>query len=635
MKFKLGTFVATLALATVIGCGGPKPALISSADISQAEKDGSLIALYDKATGLIKESRGSTKKELVEIQAGLSKKIVANRTQLTEQTLAQVNEFGLVSLDKLAPVVTKVEDLSRVDKPAYDLLMPQIKEAKELTSNAVSESVQMSERTAKDIVERFKWLRKSALLQGESSVAYSDYQNNLQKSVAQLVKQGREAYTKRMFNLSLSSAQKGLAIDPGNLQLESMLSQSEASLFEQNFRSALENGKPELAYQSLKEVSNKPIMLQITKKMERPILLLANYFASNAQASYQKGNLYRAYSEFKRGRDVQKMASQTNIGFVQERRFLDILMAKYTSEATNQGLKLGLLKVIKEFDDKYATLSEQNQLQTEKLVNRATTKLSVASFDEVLSSNSVVASLGRRVGSKLEKILFDQLGKQLQIVTDTSSLTSQTPYSGVSLLVDGEVLQAAVETSRNQGQRSINVQTGLNRTEREEYTKWKKRKRGEAPVQYDEEKVMEDVVINVEHIRKIAVAEVAYRIVEPTTQKVLFTNNIVKESKHQGDSTNEFQKGLFHQKYVEADLPSDIKIMDTLATELSNELGKSLLTFLAKPEQSFYSGYQSALEKGQQAQAIEMLSNAVVISPPESETLEEWVAQLIKLTLEQ
>ena len=141
MKIKLGTFVATLALATIIGCGGPKPALISSADISRAEQDGSLIALYDKAAGLIKESRGSTKKELEEIQAGLSKKIVDNRTKLTEQTLAQVNEFGLVSLDKLNPVAAKVEDLARVDKQAYDLLMPQIKEAKELTSNAVANPI--------------------------------------------------------------------------------------------------------------------------------------------------------------------------------------------------------------------------------------------------------------------------------------------------------------------------------------------------------------------------------------------------------------------------------------------------------------------------------------------------------------
>ena len=344
MKNKLSVFSTSLLLTTLIACGGAKPILISSNDINQAQSNGTLIGLYDKAESLIKESRGSTKKELVEIQKNIAQKIVVKRTALVEATLNLKTEYELVPLEKLEQASVKLADLERVNVSSFGQLAPKIGTAQKATREAISEADTMSQRTAKDVIERFKWLKKAAILSGLGSDKYKGYEVDLSKTVEQLTNQGRESYAKRMFNMSLSSAQKGLAIDPGNLQFESMLSQSQAALFEQDFRAALENGKPELAYQSLKKISDKPIMLQIKKKMERPILLLANYFASNAQASYQKNQLYKAYTEFKRGRDVQTILAQTTTGFIQEKQFLDKLMSKYNQTTTNEGIKLGLLK---------------------------------------------------------------------------------------------------------------------------------------------------------------------------------------------------------------------------------------------------------------------------------------------------
>ena len=477
------------------------------------------------------------------------------------------------------------------------------------------------------------WLKQAAILAGNGSNEEQLYKNRLAKNIEMLNQQGVEAFNKRMFNMSLSAAEKGLAIDPGNLQFESMQSQSEAALFEQNFRGALESGKPESAYQALQEIADKPLMQQVKKKMEKPILLLANYFANNAQVAYRKKDLALAYTEFQRGRDIQRKLDRTNLGFIQEKEYLDLLMTKATSMKESPGAVYGLLTIIKEFDPAYPTLEKELTSYAQKLQNRATIKLSVSEFKEVLSSNSVVASVGRRVGSKLEKALFDGLGNQLQIVADLSALPAPTLYSGDYLSVEGEVLQAAIETNTNKGQRSMNVLTAINKTETEEYTDWKRRKRGEPPVQYNEEKVMEDVIIQIERIKKIAVAEVAYRIIEPATQKVLVTDNVVKEGKYSGDSINEFQKGLFHQKYVSADLPSDIKIMDNLATELSEAVGKALINYLAKPEQKYFERYQQASSRGENNNAVELLANAVVMSKEDSPTQQDWNAQLKQLVL--
>jgi hypothetical protein len=634
MKISLNQILLAAFITTLIACGGTKTALINQSDINQASESGQLAALYDKVDKMIIEARGSDKEQLISTRNDIAKRLVDKQEQQIATVLnEQKTEFGMVDRQSLQNLLQQAENVKKWDVSRYSSIVPALKAQLDRTEHAITEATNKSDRTAKDVVVQMGWLKQAAVLAGAGSNEEQLYQNRLSKNIEMLNAQGVEAFNKRMFNMSLSAAEKGLAIDPGNLQFESMQSQSEAALFEQNFRGALESGKPESAYQALQEIADKPLMQQVKKKMEKPILLLANYFANNAQVAYRKKDLALAYTEFQRGRDIQRKLERTNLGFIQEKEYLDLLMAKANAMQNAPGAVYALLTIIKEFDPAYPTLEKELTSYSQKLQNRATIKLSVSEFKEVLSSNSVVASVGRRVGSKLEKALFDGLGNQLQIVADLSVLPAPTAYSGDYLSVEGEVLQAAIETNTNKGQRSMNVLTAINKTETEEYADWKRRKRGEPPVQFNEEKVMEDVIIQVERIKKLAVAEVAYRIIEPATQKVLVTDNVVKEGKYSGDSVNEFQKGLFHQKYVSADLPSDIKIMDNLATELSDAVGKALITYLAKPEQKYFERFQQANSRGENINAVELLANAVVISFEDNATKQDWAAQLKQLVL--
>ena len=627
-------FIAVICISGMIACGGAKKALISQWDISQAQKNGTLEALYDQATKLAAESRGSTKKEIIITQSEIAKLLVQERVALVNRTLKDdKTEYGLVAKDKLDYLKMKTANMKLWDSKRYEMISQMIKKSLDDTNLEIVSAQASLKTSGNNVVENMKWMKKVAVLSGANTTENDNYMKALAKNVEQLSNRGRDAYKRRMYNMAHESAQSGISIDPGNIQFESLLMQSKAALFEQEFRSALENGKPESAYQAFVKISDKPLMRQIQEKMERSILLLANYFAGNAKKSYEKNELYIAYTEFQRARDIQKRLSISSQGFIQEKKFLDILMKKASLLKDSDGHKFGLLSVIQEFDPAYPTLEQNMAKMLDNIFNRATTKLSVSEFKEVLSSNSVVASVGRRVASKLESTLFKNLGNELQIVTNSSSLQSDG-FSGIVLAVDGEVLQAAIEGSKHIGQRSMNVQTGINKIETAEYKKWKKRKRGDAPTQYLEEKIMENVTIQVEHIKKLAVVEVAYRIVEPSTQKVLLTDHIVKEGTYKGDSINEFQKGMFHQAYVEADLPSDIKIMDNLATELSEELGKSLVNYLASPERVFYQKYQVAIEQGTPAKAIEMLSNAVVIAGKKGKDNSQWLAGLKQSVLE-
>ena len=134
------------------------------------------------------------------------------------------------------------------------------------------------------------------------------------------------------------------------------------------------------------------------------------------------------------------------------------------------------------------------------------------------------------------------------------------------------------------------------------------------PVQFNENPIMEDVVLSLEHIRKLAVVELDYKIISPKSQKVLKTNNLNKENNYKGTTIQEYQKGMFLQEFIQADLPSDIKIMDELATNLSVELGNELVSYLTGIEKSFHSASIKSKGMGEKLASIELLANAVVIN---------------------
>lgn len=636
----INSYLVLILLSAAIACGGSKKALITQTEIESARSAGTLASLYHKSAKLKLESRGKAKEELAVIQSNIGNLLVSDMSKRVDsRLLGSKTEYGLVDKNILLSLLEKIQPMKAWNEKQFAINSSLISKSLEKTNDAIFEANTRAEQSKTDLVEHLEWKKKIAVLEGKGSDAELSYNNAVEKTITDLLAKGREAYQKRMYNLSLDAAEQGVAIDPGNLQFESLQTQSQTSLFEQEFQFALENGKPEVAYQSLVEISKKPIMVQIKNKMKRKILLLANYFASTAKQSYGSGDLYNAYKNFRRGRDVQHKLGLSAKGFIQEKEFLDLIMNKVDGITGTIGVKYGLLKVIEEFDASYPLLDEKLLTVSQKIGRRATTKLAVSEFREVLSADPVVASVGRRVSSKLEKILFDKLGKKIQIVAAIKSTQAQVQpdsfgeFSGLSLAIHGEVLQAAIESNIRKGHQNKNVQTGVSKLETEEYKKWKKRKRGSAPKQFNESPIVEDVNIPVEHTKKIAVIEVGYRIVEPGTQNVLLTNSITKDSQFNGTSTNEFRKGTFHQEYIEAELPSDIKIMDSLASELSGELGNSLFKYLSSPEEVFYQKYHGAKQKGNPVAGIEMLSNAVVMGNSSEETNEEWLLSLKELVL--
>jgi len=626
-----------LLLISLVGCGGAKPVLLSQSDIATAETEGTLFELYqDLETKKLQAGR-SELKQLVVLQASVADKLVQlTRKTINKNVLKNRNSDGLVDLLTLANLSSEIKKLEAIKPEVYQQLNKQLQILVAETAQEIQILKDNWQGKPSASIDGLENLLQIAKLAGKASTESELYSKTRLSFIQSTAEQARLAYAKRMFNTSLELSQKGLKIDPGNLQFESMMTQSQMQLFEQGFRSAMEHAKPEKAYQSLMLVAEKPIIELIKHRMENSINLLTQYFANSARFAYQKDKLYDAYKAFKKGRQVQKILDRGVIGFPQERLFLDKVMLKTQSVEDNLGIKYGLLILVHQFDPKYPNLNLQLEQIKQQLAKRATTKLNISDFKEVASSNSVIASVGRRVSKQLENMIFNKMGQQVIILSQHLD-TSQndlvvSELHGLEFSIQGDVLQAAIETTIHQGQRSKNVLTGIEKVETQEYKKWSKRKKGDAPQQYNERKTMQEIFLKVEHIKKLAVLEISYRIVEPSSHKVILTQELLKEDSFKGETIAEMQKGLFKQPFKEAELPSDIKIMDQLARQISEQLGDALMQYLSNPERIFFEKYENNMKLNKKALAANFLANAMVLADqPETS---EWKQQLIKLSIQ-
>lgn len=618
---------------TLIACSGGGKEFISQADIDTAERNGTLNSLYQKATNFIGQNSGSTKNKVVKQRSKIAVLLVKENKAIVELALAQHTKDN-TSVDRrtLLDLKTSITGMKAWSISDHTALNRQLDKALTRVNRLIKRAVLEANRPSKKTIEKILSYQKAAKLAGANQPETKIYQKKLKKQLSLLLYKGNDAVSKKLYNTAINAARSGLRLDPENTRFSAMLSKSLAARFEKDFKFALENGKPESAYESFVLVADDPVFLKLKKTMGKRISILSNYFAGNAQKAYKKGRLLSAYQNLKKARNIQIKVSQSKKPFPQEKKFLALVMSKTRQSGIKDGKKYALLNIIKEFNPAYPKLKGNNLKLENKIKKRAKTKLYITGFKEIDTNQAVLASIGRRVSSKLEAALFKLVGNQVTIIRSTKANQAKI-YNGLALKIDGEILQAAIERSRNFGKRSKRVQTGIKQIETKEYQIWAKRKRGDPPQRYTEKAIFENINIRVEHISKQTVVELAYKLAEVGVGNIVMANNLVIEEEYSGESINEYQKGDFLQPHVRANLPSDIKVSDLLSTALTDQLGQKLAKYLKSPEIVFYQKHQKAKKYGRKVAAIENLANAVVLKQSKEDSDGIWFGELKELAL--
>ena len=631
MKNIIIQFVVVIFFSSILACGGGNKTYITQSDIDKASTDGTLSQLHDEASGYIKQARGSTKSTLIaqrkQIRSLLISKLKSDIDQMID------NEKKDALLVSRVMVMTKQQEVAEIkpwSESEFNEMSGKLSKLQKAVNRNVAKALGESKKPGLSKTDKILKLESAAIMAGEGQPEQLNYKSVLDRALAQYMFSAKDGLKKKLYSITIRSSQSALAIDSDNQAFQDLLSQALEGRFEKDFNFAIENKKPESAYNSLMQVVNDPVFEKIKNTKKAKISILATYFSNNARTYYTRNDLVNAYENFKKSRFINEKLGLSNSNTANENNFLRLVMqkARVTGSA---GKKFGLLSLINDFDPNYPSLASEYNMQAFKINQRARTKVNIDDYKEVVTSNAIVASFGRRVSRKLERLLRVEMGNLLTISRSVSS-TGQNSLNGLSLNLSGEILQAAIVESRSKGSRNQSVATKVNRVETNEYKKWKKRKKGDAPKQYDETPIYENVVINVDNIRKQTIAEIEYKIVDAISGKTLMFDTMVVEDEFNGESINAFSKGEFFQPYVRADMPSDIKIMDMLSTDLAERLMQKLATYLKNPQDIYYQEF-SAIRHTNKALAVEYLANAVAIAKAKGEESAEWRDELHSMAL--
>jgi hypothetical protein len=125
---------------------------------------------------------------------------------------------------------------------------------------------------------------------------------------------------------------------------------------------------------------------------------------------------------------------------------------------------------------------------------------------------------------------------------------------------------------------------------------------------------VEDIEIPTTYHHKVGVFSVSYRVIDANTAKVLFADTQRTKRDLEGKDSPEIDMGDFQQKAELASLPSDVEILDQLAEELSETIGKKLAEVLIDPEVQYAAAADRFVREGNFIDASQQYAYAAVLS---------------------
>ncbi len=395
-------------------------------------------------------------------------------------------------------------------------------------------------------------------------------------------------------------------------------------------------------YETLRQ---RPDFASLKPELAPAALGLYQFMTAKGGAATQEDMLPEAYAWLQRARTLRAQLDIPQGLSPEEKRFAEqvFVLAESAAKRNAPGLALGYAFVVQDVYPDFPGLRRSLRELQERTLDRATKKITAASF----TGNGDAARLGSSVASKLTQLLFHALPNdiriverdQLQAVMREQEIVAMQGSSNVNLssadyLVQGAILEAMVENSEKKGRKTVRVVTRKNRIANPDFAVWERGPRtGEAPPQFREEPVYEDIPLNITLNRKIGVLGVSYRIVDASNARMLFTDTLTRKRTESGESSEGVQLGEFSSPMKIAELPSDSEILESLANDVASHIGNQMVEFLRDAEAKYEAAAERARNDDNPAGAAEMLANAWSLVQKKGKPAETLGRQLREMAL--
>jgi curli biogenesis system outer membrane secretion channel CsgG len=629
-------FVSALALVlSLAACASAPEPKVTAEDVRAAADSGQLPNLYEtilvelQAPGISDGEKAELQLRLEDAGRRLGAGVEAEVEASMEASRLPSGQVPLQAFGALEPRMAKLE---RWSPATYARVSEDLSKEKAATEEVIAaKEAALGQLSKEEVTEKLGVLDDLGALNGAGSAAQASYAGQRNKIVAELRKDASTAIE----NEEYIEAQRMLAlvatIEPADRSIEGELVEIDAKLFEQRFYEALENDRPDDAYQALVTLSEAKNFDKIRPRLQDSSDVMADYFVALAAGATESGNVVNAFRWFGQARDIRtRLGLEVPQNVPESQHFVDEIHRRYRIAAKKElyGLAWGYLQVIDEVSQVGPTLRREIRESHEEVLAKAVKRLSVAPFTD---SHDSQASYGDTLTAKLLQYLFEKSGDDVRIIEreKLEAIKAEKTLAGgdsdsliaVDYLVEGNILEAKVDSSERAGKKMVRVVVEKETVPNPEWQRWSAATEGERKKQglvrpttttmIREKK--EDIEIGISNHRKVGVFSVSYRMIDADTAKVLFADTQRVKNEVEDTSSDGVQLGEFKQEFKVAHLPTDIEVLDQLAEDVSAALGKRLAEVLASPELRYEERGDRFVREGNFIDASEQFAYATVL----------------------
>jgi len=372
---------------------------------------------------------------------------------------------------------------------------------------------------------------------------------------------------------------------------------------------------------------------------------MADYFVKIGGGAASSGRWTDAFRWFSQARDIRdRLGLPKQAGVPEEQLLVDEMYRRYQKANAKElyGLAWGYLNVIDQLQPDALSLRRDLRETREKVLQQAVKRLSAAPFADQHEGD---AKFGDTLTAKIVQYLFENLSQDVRIIEreklegiekERGLAKDKEALLAVDYLVEGNILEAKVDSSERQMNQRKRVVTGKETIPNPEWDRWNsmdddERERAgledQPPRTIDRERE-EDIQIATTYHRKVGVLSVSYRVIEASSAKVIFADTQRTKRELEDTDTDGIELGNFKQEAKMAELPSDVEILDQLSEQISSAIGSKLAEVFVNPEVRYASDAERFVREGNYLDASQQYAYAVVLGERKERDAEPWRVSL-------
>ncbi len=632
-KILCGFLLITLGLQ---GCVS-KPPVVSLADVRQALSAAQPDQDYERLAARITPAIHGKRRQLSQKNLQILGHDLAQHLEdrLSHELALHTLSSGLVPLPILDAAQRKASALHRYDVVIANHVDEQLDQQRQRTQSRIDRLQNLrATLDSNAYLQRYKVL--SELMDLTDDAGFSRERSDL---VASLQDQAHSAIEHRNDAAAIAALQPLSQIDTHNDEFRHQLNAAQARLFNHQFWGEINAGQLQNAYDKFEMAAKMPDFKSFAALLPQGGAEMVSYFLAQANAALSAQRADSAYENLHRARNMRLWAGLDSGTLPEEKNFADRMMERYSlaSRSGQHGQALGLLLAIDEFMPQYPNLHALEHQEHTQVLSHAQRTLSVPTFSSQPGQEAMGAALSIRIAQEL----FHRIPHDVRIIDHDQFMallkgSNSGDHRPVDSVIEGKLLQAHIDTSEENGEKTLRVTTDSSEQPNPAYSKWqqlssREQKKTPQPAATITIKQEQTVTIKMSRVRKIGTATASYRLIDARNNKIIDTQS-PSFSVDVEDTGNEgMELGQFHLPFKLPSLPSDAEIDDKLTEGLAQAIVDKLLPELGDSEIRDQKKAEHAASYGDMSSASRYAAYAYVLSQAKGKSTQELRLRLCTL----